>query len=52
LSDKLKLKLYAIYKQATCGDNATKRPFDAFKRTRWDAWRAYKGTEKAPAMRR
>ena len=39
------LKIYALYKQATEGDNAAKRPSfsDVVARAKWDAWTAQKG---------
>lgn len=40
------LKIYALYKQATSGDNADKKPGfgDMVGRAKWDAWNACKGT--------
>lgn len=40
------LKLYALYKQATEGDNETKKPgfADMVGRAKWDAWNGVKGT--------
>ena len=40
------LKIYALYKQATDGDNAEKRPgfSDVVARAKWDAWSKLKGT--------
>ena len=40
------LKIYALYKQATQGDNAEKRPgfSDVVARAKWDAWTKLKGT--------
>jgi diazepam-binding inhibitor (GABA receptor modulating acyl-CoA-binding protein) len=40
------LKIYALYKQATSGDNAEKKPGfgDMVGRAKWDAWNACKGT--------
>lgn len=37
-----KLKLYALYKQATVGKNTTKRPglMDIVNKAKWDAWNA------------
>ncbi|RYF60875.1 MAG: acyl-CoA-binding protein [Comamonadaceae bacterium] len=39
------LKIYGLYKQATQGDNAEKRPpfSDFVARAKWDAWTANKG---------
>ena len=41
------LKIYALYKQATAGDNAEKKPSfsDMVGRAKWDAWSKLKGTE-------
>ncbi len=41
------LKIYALYKQATAGDNAEKKPSfsDMVGRAKWDAWEKLKGTE-------
>lgn len=46
------LKLYALYKQATLGDNAEKKPgfSDMVGRAKWDAWNGMKGTSKDDAM--
>ena len=40
------LKLYALYKQGSAGDNAEPRPglSDPVARAKWDAWNALKGT--------
>ncbi len=40
------LKIYALYKQATAGDNAEKKPSftDVVGRAKWDAWEKLKGT--------
>lgn len=42
-----KLRLYALYKQATEGDVAGKRPgmMDFVGRAKYDAWAAAKGTD-------
>ena len=39
------LKIYALYKQATQGDNAEKKPSftDMVGRAKWDAWEKLKG---------
>ena len=39
------LKIYALYKQATAGDNAEKKPSftDVVGRAKWDAWNELKG---------
>ena len=46
------LKLYALYKQATEGDNETKKPgmMDMVGRAKWGAWDALKGTDPEDAM--
>jgi acyl-CoA-binding protein len=46
------LKLYALYKQGSVGDNAEKKPgfTDMVGRAKWDAWNALKGTSQADAM--
>ena len=40
------LKIYALYKQATEGDNEAKKPSftDMVGRAKWDAWEKLKGT--------
>ena len=46
------LKIYALYKQATTGDNAEKKPgfTDMVGRAKWDAWNGLKGTSADDAM--
>ena len=46
------LKIYALYKQATAGDNAEKKPgfSDMVGRAKWDAWNGVKGTSRDDAM--
>jgi diazepam-binding inhibitor (GABA receptor modulator, acyl-CoA-binding protein) len=46
------LKIYALYKQATSGDNAEKKPgfSDMVGRAKWDAWNGVKGASKDDAM--
>jgi diazepam-binding inhibitor (GABA receptor modulating acyl-CoA-binding protein) len=46
------LKIYALYKQATTGDNAEKKPGfgDMVGRAKWDAWNGMKGTSSEDAM--
>lgn len=41
------LRIYALYKQATQGDNEDKKPSfsDMVSRAKWDAWEKLKGTE-------
>jgi len=48
------LKLYALYKQATTGDNTEKKPgfSDMVGRAKWDAWNGMKGTARDDAMQR
>ena len=45
------LKIYGLYKQATVGDNAEKKPGfgDMVGRAKWDAWNACKGTSQDDA---
>ena len=45
------LKLYALFKQATVGDNTTKRPgfTDPVGRAKYDAWSKIKGTSNEDA---
>lgn len=47
------LQIYALYKQATVGDNAEKKPGfgDMVGRAKWDAWAKLKGTSADEAMR-
>ena len=46
------LRIYALYKQATAGDNADKKPGfgDMVGRAKWDAWNGLKGTSADDAM--
>lgn len=46
------LKIYALYKQATSGDNTEKKPgfTDMVGRAKWDAWNGFKGTSDKDAM--
>ena len=46
------LKLYALYKQGSVGDNADKKPgfSDMVGRAKWDAWNGLKGTSSTDAM--
>jgi diazepam-binding inhibitor (GABA receptor modulating acyl-CoA-binding protein) len=46
------LKIYALYKQSTSGDNTEKKPgfADMVGRAKWDAWNGFKGTDSAAAM--
>ncbi len=46
------LKIYALYKQATVGDNTEKKPgfTDMVGRAKWDAWNGFKGTDSKEAM--
>lgn len=45
------LKIYALYKQGSIGDNADKKPgfADMVGRAKWDAWNALKGTSQDDA---
>jgi diazepam-binding inhibitor (GABA receptor modulator, acyl-CoA-binding protein) len=46
------LKLYALYKQGTEGDNETKKPgmMDMVGRAKWQAWEEIKGMSPDDAM--
>ena len=46
------LKIYALYKQASVGDNTEKKPgfTDMVGRAKWDAWNTLKGTSANDAM--
>ena len=46
------LKIYALFKQATAGDNTEKKPgfSDMVGRAKWDAWNGFKGTSSDDAM--
>lgn len=46
------LKIYGLYKQATAGDNADKKPgfSDMVGRAKWEAWDSCKGTSSEAAM--
>ncbi len=46
------LKIYALYKQGSVGDNTEKKPgfADMVGRAKWDAWNGLKGTEGKVAM--
>jgi acyl-CoA-binding protein len=46
------LKIYALYKQGSVGDNADKKPgfSDMVGRAKWDAWNGLKGTAQADAQ--
>ncbi|MCZ4316313.1 acyl-CoA-binding protein [Comamonadaceae bacterium G21597-S1] len=46
------LKIYALYKQGSIGDNTDKKPGfgDMVGRAKWDAWNALKGTSQDDAM--
>lgn len=50
-SDDELLKLYALFKQATVGDNETSRPglLDLKGKYKWDAWAELKGTSQEDA---
>lgn len=46
------LKIYALYKQASTGDNLDKKPgfSDMVGRAKWEAWNSCKGTSSQDAM--
>lgn len=46
------LKLYALYKQASVGDNTEPKPgfSDMVARAKWDAWNGLKGKSSDEAM--
>ena len=46
------LKLYALYKQGSIGDNTDKKPgfADMVGRAKWDAWNGMKGTANDAAL--
>jgi len=46
------LKIYALYKQASVGDNAENKPgfSDMVGRVKWEAWNNLKGTSSTDAM--
>lgn len=46
------LKIYALYKQGSAGDNAEKKPAfsDMVARAKWDAWNNLKGVSQDDAM--
>ena len=46
------LKIYALYKQASVGDNEDKKPgfSDMVGRAKWEAWNNLKGTSSTDAM--
>ena len=46
------LKIYALYKQGSTGDNEEKKPAfaDMVARAKWDAWAKLKGTTQDDAM--
>ena len=46
------LQIYALYKQASVGDNADKKPGfgDMVGRAKWDAWNQCKGSSNDEAM--
>ena len=47
------LRLYALYKQGSAGDNNDKKPgfSDMVARAKWDAWSKLKGKSQDDAMR-
>lgn len=46
------LKIYALYKQGSAGDNTETKPGfgDMVARVKWDAWTKLKGTSQDDAM--
>lgn len=46
------LRIYALYKQASTGDNLEKKPgfADMVARAKWDAWHKLQGTAQDDAM--
>ncbi|MGH8831386.1 MAG: acyl-CoA-binding protein [Polaromonas sp.] len=46
------LKIYALYKQGSAGDNAEKKPgfSEMVARAKWEAWNNLKGTSQDAAM--
>lgn len=46
------LKIYALFKQASVGDNSDKKPGfgDMVGRAKWEAWNGLKGTTNQDAM--
>ena len=46
------LKIYALYKQASVGDNSDKKPgfTDMVGRAKWEAWNGFKGSSTNDAM--
>ncbi|GAB4834828.1 Acyl-CoA-binding domain-containing protein 2 [Ancistrocladus abbreviatus] len=52
-TNKNKLILYGLYKQATVGNVNTSRPgmFDMKGRAQWDAWNANEGKSKEESMK-
>jgi diazepam-binding inhibitor (GABA receptor modulating acyl-CoA-binding protein) len=46
------LKIYALYKQGSAGDNVDKKPgfSDMVARAKWDAWNSLKGMSQDDAM--
>ena len=46
------LKIYALYKQASGGDNTEKKPgfSDMVGRAKWEAWNGFKGISNQDAM--
>lgn len=48
------LKIYALYKQGSVGDNTEKKPgfSEMVARAKWDAWNNLKGTSQDDAMQK
>ena len=53
VDNKVKLHFYALYKQATVGDNRSDKPsiFNTVGKAKWDAWNSKKGMKREVAMR-
>ena len=49
-----KLKLYGLYKQATCGDNPRPKPWLPMTKeeAKWEAWESHRGFTKEKAEQR
>ena len=47
------MRIYALYKQGSVGDNTETKPgySDMVARAKWDAWNKLKGTAQDDAMR-
>ena len=52
MPEALRVKLHAVYKQATQGDCKEPKPFDRRQRERWEEWCKFEGTPPDVAKRR